>query len=224
MPRSPRKELEITHIREDVLHAAARAVCRHGLEATTIHDIADEAGYTAQTLYAYFKGKQEILDSLVAMMGTEMLETFEDLAPPGMTFRQRLELLLRRQANFITHWGEAFIVYFAAKALSDPVLEAIRHPDKEQLVPPDPFQERLTSWIRDAAKPSEIGGLSPEDAALFLRGLTSAFFFKGILKDKDVHIADQIGMILELFFNGVNGRPAAARKKPPAPRAARARR
>ena len=154
MARTPRKERAINHIKDDVLHAAARAITRNGIEAATIHDIAREAGYTAQTLYTYFKGKQEILDGLIALMDAQMMATFEDNAPPGMTFRQRLDLLLRRQSNFIDHWREAYIVFFAAKALSDPVLSVIRHGElKKGPMPDDAFQQRLTEWIRDAAKP-----------------------------------------------------------------------
>jgi len=211
MPRSPRKEREISHIKDDVLRAAARAIPRHGLEATTIHDIAREAGYTAQTLYTYFKGKQEILDSLVALMDREMMDTFEDHAPPGMTFPQRLELLLRRQANFIAHWREAFIVFFTAKALSDPVLAAVSQGQVK--LQDDPYQQRLTDWIREAAQEGEIGGFTPEDAALYLRGITSAFFFKGIIDHKD-YPAEEIGMILALFFHGVGAAPAAKAAKP----------
>ena len=212
MVRSPRKEREINHIKEDVLHAAARAIARQGLEATTIHDIAREAGYTAQTLYAYFKGKQEIIDSLVVLMDKEWMDTFEDHAPPGMTFRQRLELLLRRQANFIAHWREAFIVFFAAKALSDPVLTALSQ--GRVRIQDDPYQQRLTEWIKEAAKPGEISGYDPEDVALFHRGITSAFFFKGILKDHKDHLSDEIGMILDLFFGGIGSGRVEKGSKP----------
>lgn len=47
--------------RERILAAAVRCVQKHGVEATTMLLIADEAGVSRPTLYAYFANREEIV-------------------------------------------------------------------------------------------------------------------------------------------------------------------
>jgi AcrR family transcriptional regulator len=55
-----RQQRNIARIREDIVEAAARAFSRHGHRRVTMQDIAREAGYTAASLYTYFRSKKEI--------------------------------------------------------------------------------------------------------------------------------------------------------------------
>src|SRR5580700_9634053 len=76
--RQARQARSAAHTREGMLHAAAQALARHGLEATTMQEIAREAGYTVPSLYAYFNGKQEIIEALLQQMGEQLTRTFTD--------------------------------------------------------------------------------------------------------------------------------------------------
>src|ERR1700731_4056808 len=86
--RQARQARSAAHTREGMLHAAAQALARHGLEATTMQEIAHEAGYTVPSLYAYFNGKQEIIEALLQQMGEQLTMTFTDPMPVGLTFPQ----------------------------------------------------------------------------------------------------------------------------------------
>ena len=46
--------------RGSLLKAAARLFCRHGLEGTSVDQIAQAAGYTKGAFYANFKSKEEL--------------------------------------------------------------------------------------------------------------------------------------------------------------------
>ncbi|MGI8430069.1 MAG: TetR/AcrR family transcriptional regulator [Solirubrobacteraceae bacterium] len=48
------------HTRKCLLKAAAKLFCKHGLEGTSIDQVAEEAGYTKGAFYANFKNKEEL--------------------------------------------------------------------------------------------------------------------------------------------------------------------
>lgn len=48
-----------------ILQAAAAVIIRQGYDKTTMSDIADEAGVSRGTVYLYFKGKEELFDTLL---------------------------------------------------------------------------------------------------------------------------------------------------------------
>lgn len=66
------KDAYRTAMREDLLAAAERVMARKGVAALTVRDILAEAGVAPGTLYAYFSGKEELLEA----MGQRVLEHY----------------------------------------------------------------------------------------------------------------------------------------------------
>lgn len=182
-----------SHIREEILAAAARAFTRKGLADATVRDIAGEAGCTAAALYTYFKGKDQILTALREEMRTDLDQTFSHLTPAGLDFRQRLELLLFQQMEFLVKHREVIVVLRG---------EADQRPGHSR---PSPFQVRLTEWIKKEAASGELGSYSPETAAAFLAGIgMSLFALHGGMHGK-LDPQSFVTQVLDLFFHGVSG-------------------
>lgn len=64
MTKINRKKKDIEIRRNEILDAVERIYERESFESVTMDEIAKEAEYTKQTLYTYFKGKDEILASI----------------------------------------------------------------------------------------------------------------------------------------------------------------
>lgn len=64
MTKSKRKEMDIEIRRNAILDAVERIYEKGIFESATMDDIAKEAEFTKQTLYTYFKGKEEIMASV----------------------------------------------------------------------------------------------------------------------------------------------------------------
>ena len=64
MSKSNRKEKDVEIRRNEILDAVERIYERGNFESVTMEEIAKEAEFTKQTLYAYFKGKEEIMASI----------------------------------------------------------------------------------------------------------------------------------------------------------------
>jgi AcrR family transcriptional regulator len=208
MGAKSRRDRQIAHTREDILKAAARAFARRGFESATMQEIAQEAGYTVASLYSYFTGKQEIVEGLVALLEEGLLRPFDEVAAPGLTFAQRLELLLRRQLEFAERWREALAVLFAFKSSAAAV------PPKGAGTPvlpeSDVYVRRLTEWIRETASTDEIGGRDPEDVAYVLKGILYAVFTRWLRGGPKGGLADRAALIVDIFLHGITFRRTEA--------------
>lgn len=64
MTKDIRKRKDIENRRNEILDAVERIYEKGSFESVTMDEIAKEAEFTKQTLYAYFKGKDEIMASI----------------------------------------------------------------------------------------------------------------------------------------------------------------
>lgn len=206
MPRQPRKPREIDEARNHILDAAARVFGAKGFDAATMQEIAAAAGYSAPTLYSYFKGKQTILDALQARHRDYLHELMEPPLPAGttLTLRERLELWLRH----VNAWLERN---------RDTILLNMRHPQPElasgngkpsrwdiygmQLV-------RMEAWIRKNTQPEELHGRDASEVALVFGGIQQAFFLKWMREGAQTSMNDYVPIVLDMFLFGLCGQPA----------------
>jgi AcrR family transcriptional regulator len=56
------------------MDAAVRCVQRHGLEKTSLADIASEAGVTRPTVYAYFEGRNQLLEAAMLRAASDLVD------------------------------------------------------------------------------------------------------------------------------------------------------
>lgn len=209
----PHRERTAARNRETILEAAAKALAVRGFKEATMQAIAKEAGYAPASLYSYFRSKAEIFEALVALLTKELLATFDEPAPRGLTFTQQLELLLTRQLELADRRREMFQVFFQMRSEADFV------PRKKGAAPRVRgyalYCQRLAKWIEERATADELGGHPAEQVAHAFVGITNAFFLRWLASDPGERIADQATLILDMFLYGVKGsKPAPGAKRP----------
>jgi len=188
--------------REDILMAAARALARSGFGAVSMQDIAEEVGFTPPALYAYFESKEAILAELVRTVARELAETFQPV-PAGLGFRQKVGLLLRRQLEWADRRRDVFAAFFALKMRGEgQLLHEAR--GKQLFGGPAEHLRQLGEWIRTAARPGDLHGHDPADAASFLMGIVHGFFLRWMIHPRE-RLSDQADRILDFFFYGLLG-------------------
>src|SRR5215469_7350039 len=84
MVKRTKEEALIT--REQVLQAALRVFRRKGYAATTLEEIAQDAGFTRGAIYSHFQGKAQLYQLLIQQGFLRLNEAFED----GGTIEERL--------------------------------------------------------------------------------------------------------------------------------------
>lgn len=188
----------MNHVREAMLRAAAEVLADRGLEATTMQHIAEEAGYTVPSLYAYFKGRQDLIDALLIRLDELMERTFTDSMPDGLSFRQKLELLVHRQLRFGEEWRAAYVVSFAAKRSRPSTRNA---PHQEDL-----YQALVVAWLQRHGGADDLGGYAEETFACVLHGMLTAVFQRWLATGLPERLADESAVIVRILLYGVAGR------------------
>ena len=81
--------------RERIRHQAMRLFVEHGVDAVSMRDIADAAGMKAPSLYAHFRGRDELIGDLFHASYSEYGRQLAQAAAAQGTFRQQLEAMVR---------------------------------------------------------------------------------------------------------------------------------
>ena len=208
----PRREREIAHARTDIAEAAIRAFARVGLNNATMQDIAREAGYTAASLYTYFKSKQEIVDAMVTLLTDEFIQIFDQPMPSGLSFRQRFELLLQHQLELVDKRHNIVVGF-----LSDHTNESMCATDETGRAFHENFERRIArvaAWLKENAKTDEIGGYPPDLLARALFGMAFGLMHRWGAEADQEPFTKYAPLITDLFFDGVSGKTKpGARKK-----------
>ena len=87
--------------RQELLRAASRLFLRNGFVATSLSDIAEEAGLTKGAVYSNFDSKEELFLALLAGDQERSYAPQEDLAPSDLSHAKGADPLARARA-----WGE----------------------------------------------------------------------------------------------------------------------
>ena len=87
--------------RQELLRAASRLFLRNGFVATSLSDIAEEAGLTKGAVYSNFESKEELFLALLAGDQARPYAAQEDLAPSDLSTVEGADALARARA-----WGE----------------------------------------------------------------------------------------------------------------------
>jgi AcrR family transcriptional regulator len=212
MKTGQRREREIAHTRTDILEAAIVAFARTGLHSTTMQDIAREAGYTAASLYTYFKSKQEIVEAMITFLTDEYIQICDEPVPSGLTFRQRFEMILHRSLELVDKRRNVFVGFLneqdgSATCLAGGSGQAF-HSNFQRRI------QRLAKWLRDNAKPEDLGGNDPEIIAHLLFGMGFGLSYQWRASNSQVSFVDHAAIINDFFFYGVSGKPkTGARRK-----------
>jgi AcrR family transcriptional regulator len=210
-----RRDTLAARTREDILLAAARMLGRSGWKSVSLTDIAAELGFTAPAIYVYFESKEAIFVELARTLGRELEETFAlAAAPPGTGLREQLATLVRRQLEWGDRRREVFAAFLAQRmrgedlACSDPAV-------RRAFGGPGDYLGRLTAWMRQAVRrPADLSGVPADEAACLLMGVMHGFFVRWLVGQPSERLADQADRIVEFFFHGVSGSPAAGSSSP----------
>lgn len=194
-----RRERQMEEVRADILRSAARAFARQGYQASTMQQIAAEAGYSAGSLYTYFDSKEAIFETLLADVLDALYGCFE--APvKESSLGDRLESLLRRLFQVAESRRDVFALYLR---LTDGV-ELMTFRAKVPRERPEAFATAFASWLELHARPGELGKTSCDEAGRVLNGIGHAFVTHW-LHDPKTSLVEQARRVAGYFLRGVRG-------------------
>lgn len=187
--------------------AAARAFARGGYHATTMQDIAREAGYTPPSLYAYFTGKEQIFGELASLLSREFIAVFDEPVPVGLSFPDRLEFLLSQLFERSERYRDAVTVFLVARLSGETLMtEGMTGADFSSV-------QLLTTWLRENTRRGELGEHRPEEMGIALAGLAHAFCIQWLAEGSPTSSSSLASRVVSQFLHGALGTAAAPRAK-----------
>lgn len=173
MEYQQRRKIQAEQTRRDILDAVKDLTKERGFEHVTVRDICQRAGITTGAFYHHFPSKEALLDQGFDSMDAHLERAMsgrEDLPP-----MERLDLLMREYAGFMTELGWETVALYYARRISDPGAASMS-PNRYTL---RAMLECLTQMRREGALSP---GHSPEWVAeLFFR------HFRGTVIDWVLH-------------------------------------
>jgi len=97
--------------REQLLDIATRLIASRGYSATTVRDIADEAGILSGSLYHHFSSKEAILQEILRGFMDRLLGRFEEIAAEGGEPREVLDRLIQHAFETIEKESATVALY-----------------------------------------------------------------------------------------------------------------
>jgi AcrR family transcriptional regulator len=111
--RSPQTVRTPQGERRDQLLLVARSIfARHGFRATTMDDIAKEAGFTKPILYQYFESKTELYREIVHQTAEKLLTSLRDAVADVDSPRAKIEVAFRVYFEMVVSETDTFRVLF----------------------------------------------------------------------------------------------------------------
>jgi AcrR family transcriptional regulator len=204
MARTPRKETQLDHVRQEILRAAARAAAQTGLGAVTMRDIAKEAGYTVGTLYTYFDNKEAIESGLMKQLSDLIFGVLEVPVPAGLSFRQKLELVVLRQLTIAEDWREGI---FAVMTALPGLAASFKQNTTSDVI------HGFAKWLKTNAKSSELGGREPLEVSLFYFSVLEVVVTAAMQRKFSGAFVELLPRVTDLLFNGIGGTRTVAKAK-----------
>ena len=93
-PKKANRAEQSSERRDQLLEIAARLIASRGYSATTVRDIADEAGILSGSLYHHFSSKEAMLEEILRGFMEPRLARFEEIAAEGGGPRVVLDRLI----------------------------------------------------------------------------------------------------------------------------------
>ncbi|MFT4101930.1 MAG: TetR/AcrR family transcriptional regulator [Burkholderiaceae bacterium] len=110
MARKPKtNSTNASETRENLLRLAARAFSVQGYPATTMRNIADQAGIEAASIYYHFASKEEMVDQVMEQGADRIIQHLNrhlDAVGPGATAEQRFRAAVFGQMSALVKHGD----------------------------------------------------------------------------------------------------------------------
>jgi AcrR family transcriptional regulator len=111
VPKSPPKTPPPAERRAELLATAAEVFARQGYNATTVRQIADEAGLLAGSLYYHFDSKESMVDEILSTFLDSLWAGYDAVLAAGLGPRETIQALVTESFRGIDGHLSAVAIY-----------------------------------------------------------------------------------------------------------------
>ncbi len=151
---NPRKEV--------ILEKAAHLFRKHGFNATSMRDLAENVGVEAASLYNHINSKAELLQEICFRIANKFTAFMDDVISNERTATDKIEQILRFHIREMLHnYEEVYVSDREWKHLTDPYLSNFKNQRRTH-------RQRIAAIIEDGIRKNEIKKIDAPTAVLIL--------------------------------------------------------
>ena len=191
---------------EQVLASALKQFVTRGYDATSIDDIAGDAGLTKGAVYFYFKGKSALLLELLAQSRALYEAIFIRMRESASPAGEQLEMFVEWAARVGAKNNELLLL---------PILMSLEFQDKDPAVEPvinrfyDQYHEEMERVVRLGQKSGEFDeSLAPREEAAVLVAFTDGMLLEWIRRSRRLDGNRLVQSAKALIAGGLRKSPA----------------
>lgn len=205
--RRQRKVQWESFTRKNIQDAVIGILSRKGSAALTMERVAAEAGLAKGTLYAYFKDKKELLESVkdasLQPMRDELFSLLDGDLPP----ERKLECLITRHLGYFDENRGFFRVLLWDRQL------AVAHLRRQQSTYYQNFVDRVARVFAEGVGKGIFKPLDPVKVALMIIEANIAMIGQRLLKEPPGPLEEDAGLLIEVFMQGVKAPKRGNKRK-----------
>ncbi len=199
-----RELLEPVRIRE-IGDATLRVVSRKGLEATTMQEIADEAGLAKGTLYLYFDSREELVLHVAESAFEELQVAVSEALGRNATFSERLSAAILTHVEFFERRRDFFRLFLSV-AHPGPGVERSARRSRSCNPLYGAYLDRLASFIAQGQASGEIRPFPPDRLALFVAEGLSGLILKRLGETDPPPVEEDVRLVVDALAGGITAR------------------
>ncbi|MBT2616109.1 MULTISPECIES: TetR/AcrR family transcriptional regulator [unclassified Bacillus (in: firmicutes)] len=194
MPRTPEENDRIRQAsKEKIRTAAMELFMKQGYYATSISDIAKQAGISKGLLYNYYKGKEELLSEMVEARIREVVEVMEEAFALN-TPREQLEYIINGAIDNIHQKPEVHRFYLHLQTQPESDEELIKY---SQLI----IEENARQFEFQCKIFENMGEMDPRKRSLYFSSVLQGIMLMISTYHQEFPIEEIKNQIIREFCN-----------------------
>ncbi|MGA8571764.1 MAG: TetR/AcrR family transcriptional regulator [Desulfobaccales bacterium] len=202
----PTKKEIVTEFRtREILAAARRLMQSRGVEAVTMEEIAASAGVAKGTVYLYFPGKDQLVQSLISQVGQNILADIEAVVSGSGAPLTKVQEVAAVLLDYLMRERDLFPVY------ARDLLRGGRGADQGYWLHMQELEDRFVTLVnRLFAVGIESGQFiraNPRLLTFMLRGLVRAVGYYQLTEGQEKAVKEALPVLLTLLSSGLIREP-----------------
>lgn len=209
-PKPTKKEIVTEFRTREILAAARHLMLSRGVEAVTMEEVAAAAGVAKGTVYLYFKGKEDLIQALISLVGENILADIEAVVEAAGSPPEKIQQVASLLLDYLMRERALFPAY------ARDLLRGGRGAAKGYWLHLQEMEEKFVKMVtRLFASGIDAGQFIQADPRLLtflLRGMVRAVGYYQMSAGQEAAVKEAMPVLLTLLSTGVIRHPQSSGK------------
>ncbi len=167
-----KKEETVIRNLEKIFTAALKISNDKGFQAMSMRDLSTETGLSTGALYAYFSGKEDLLNMMMHHLRTTVLQTMESYIRPEADASEKLEMMIRVHLYLSEAMQPLFYFsYMETKNMSKSQRDML-------IADSDATEKIIADIVREGTQADIFKNVSPDMSAGVIKAMLQEWYLK----------------------------------------------